>query len=232
MKLHELKPAPGSHRNRKRVGRGISAGQGKTSGKGQKGQFSRSSPNLPRSFEGGQMPLAQRLPKLRGFHNRFHKDYAVVNLGKLNRYEAGSTVDEAALRASGLVSGRHHGVKVLAAGEVRVPLHLHVHRISDRARSAVERAGGTVTLLELVRTEPVAIGVTEAAAGVEPAIELAAAASAVATPRAGAQAETEAGADTEVKAKPRSRAKAKAKPASDAAAAPASSGDDSDTATS
>jgi large subunit ribosomal protein L15 len=150
MKLHELKPAPGSRRPRKRVGRGIAAGQGKTAGKGQKGQFARSSPNLPKSFEGGQMPLSQRLPKLRGFHNPFRKDYAAVNLGKLNRYEAGSTVDEAALRASGLVSGRHHGVKVLAAGELHVPLHLHVHRVSTRARAAIEKAGGTVTLLELV----------------------------------------------------------------------------------
>lgn len=148
MKLHELKPAPGSHRDRKRVGRGISAGQGKTSGRGQKGQFSRSSVNLPTGFEGGQMPLSQRLPKLRGFHNHFRREYAAINLGKLNRYEAGSTVDEAALRASGLVSGRYAGIKVLAAGEVRVPLHLHVHRISAAARAAVERAGGTVTLLE------------------------------------------------------------------------------------
>jgi large subunit ribosomal protein L15 len=150
MKLHELEPAPGSRRPRKRVGRGIAAGQGKTAGRGQKGQFARSSPNLPKSFEGGQMPLSQRLPKLRGFHNPFRKDYATVNLGKLNRYEAGSTVDEAALRASGLVSGRHHGVKLLAAGELRVPLHLHVHRVSSRARAAVERAGGSVTLLELL----------------------------------------------------------------------------------
>ena len=150
MKLHELRPPRGSHRPRKRVGRGISAGQGKTAGRGQKGQFARSSPNLPKSFEGGQMPLSQRLPKLRGFHNLFHKDYATVNLGKLRRYEAGSTVDEAALRASGLISGRHQGVKVLCAGELHVALHLHVHRISSRARAAVEKAGGTVTLLELV----------------------------------------------------------------------------------
>lgn len=152
MKLHELRPPQGSHRRRKRVGRGISAGQGKTAGRGQKGQFARSSPNLPKSFEGGQMPLSQRLPKLRGFHNPFRKDYATVNLGKLRRYEAGSTVDEAALRASGLISGRHHGVKVLGAGELHVPLHLHVHRVSAHARAAIEKAGGTVTLLELVTT--------------------------------------------------------------------------------
>ncbi len=154
MKLHELRPAAGSHRARKRIGRGISAGQGKTSGKGQKGQFSRSSPNLPKAFEGGQMPLSQRLPKLRGFHNRFRKDYAVVNLGKLNRYEGGSTVDEAALRASGLVTGRHDGVKVLGAGELRVPVHLHVHRVSAQARFAIEKSGGSVTLLEVLRAEP------------------------------------------------------------------------------
>lgn len=152
MKLHELRPPHGSRRARKRVGRGISAGQGKTAGKGQKGQFARSSPNLPKSFEGGQMPLSQRLPKLRGFHNPFRRDYATVNLGKLKRYEAGSTVDEAALRASGLISGRHHGVKVLGAGELHVPLHLHVHRVSAHARAAIEKAGGSVTLLELVTT--------------------------------------------------------------------------------
>lgn len=160
MKLHELAPAPGSHRKRTRVGRGISAGQGKTGGRGQKGQGSRSSVNLPRAFEGGQMPLSQRLPKLRGFHNRFSKDYATVNVGKLNRYEAGSVVDEAALRASGLVRGARDGVKVLNTGTLRVAVNLRIHRISPAARAAVEAAGGTVELLEAPKVAP---GETQAA---------------------------------------------------------------------
>ena len=110
MRLHELKPAPGSRRERKRIGRGISAGQGKTSGKGQKGQFART-PGLRHGFEGGQMPLAQRLPKLRGFHNRFKKDYAVVNVSKLNRFEQDSVVDPDALRAARLVGAAATEVK-------------------------------------------------------------------------------------------------------------------------
>jgi large subunit ribosomal protein L15 len=147
MRLHELKPAPGSRRDRKRVGRGISAGQGKTSGKGQKGQFART-PGLRHGFEGGQMPLAQRLPKLRGFHNRFKKDYAVVNVSKLNRFEQGSVVDPDALRAARLVGSARDGVKVLGAGRLKVNVTLRVHRISASAREAVEKAGGSVELLE------------------------------------------------------------------------------------
>ncbi len=157
MKLHDLKPAPGAHKARKRVGRGISSGQGKTSGRGQKGQGARSSVNIPRSFEGGQMPLAQRLPKLRGFHNPFKKDFAVINLGKLNRFEAGSKVDEAALRSTGLVHRSRDGVKVLSAGGISVAVHLTVTAISVKARTLVEKAGGSVTLM----------AATDAAAGVD-----------------------------------------------------------------
>lgn len=151
MRLHELKPAPGSRRERKRIGRGISAGQGKTSGKGQKGQFART-PGLRHGFEGGQMPLAQRLPKLRGFHNRFKKDYAVVNVSKLNRFEQGSVVDPDALRAARLVGAARDGVKVLGAGRLKVKVTLRVHRISASAREAVEKAGGSVELLEAAKT--------------------------------------------------------------------------------
>ena len=147
MKLHDLKPAPGAHKPRKRVGRGISSGQGKTSGRGQKGQGARSSVNIPRSFEGGQMPLAQRLPKLRGFHNPFKKDFAVVNLGKLNRFEAGSEVDEQTLRETGLASRSRDGVKVLSAGGISVAITLRVTAISVKARQLVEKAGGSVVLL-------------------------------------------------------------------------------------
>lgn len=148
MKLHELRPAEGSRRPGTRVGRGMGAGQGKTSGRGQKGQFSRSSVGLPKGFEGGQMPLSQRLPKLRGFHNRFKKQFAVINVGKLNRFEANSVVDADTLRDIGLI-GRttRHGVKVLGEGGLRVSLTLRVHRISVSARAAVEAAGGSVELI-------------------------------------------------------------------------------------
>lgn len=147
MKIHELTPAPGSKQPRKRVGRGIAAGQGKTSGRGQKGQGSRSSSGLPRSFEGGQMPLAQRLPKLRGFTNVNRKEYAVVNLGKLNRFEAGTEVNPQLLREVGLVRKPLDGIKVLAAGELKVALKVSAHRVSGGARKAIEAAGGSVELL-------------------------------------------------------------------------------------
>jgi large subunit ribosomal protein L15 len=148
VKLHELHPAPNSRRARTRVGRGISAGQGKTSGRGQKGQGSRSSSGLPKGFEGGQMRLSQRLPKLRGFHNRWKKEFAVVNLGKLNRFESGTVVDPETLKAAGLVGPARDGVKLLAAGSVGRALTVRVHRASAAARAAVEAAGGRVELLE------------------------------------------------------------------------------------
>ncbi len=148
MKLHELKPAPGSRRKRTRVGRGISAGQGKTSGRGQKGQGSRESSSVPKGFEGGQMKQSMRLPKLRGFHNRFRREYQVVNLSKLNRFDRDAIVDGAALAAAGLVTGADAPVKLLAAGHVKVAVHVRVHRASAAARSAVEAAGGKVDLLE------------------------------------------------------------------------------------
>jgi large subunit ribosomal protein L15 len=148
VKLHELKPAPGSRKKRTRVGRGISAGQGKTSGRGMKGQGSRESNSVPKGFEGGQMKASMRLPKLRGFHNRFRKEYAVVNLSKLNRFAKDSIVDGAALAAAGLVSGAEKPVKLLAAGRVRVAVQVRVHRASAAAQKAVAAAGGRVDLLE------------------------------------------------------------------------------------
>jgi large subunit ribosomal protein L15 len=147
LKLHELSPAKGSRRARKRVGRGQGAGQGKTSGRGQKGQGSRSSVGLPTGFEGGQMPLKQRLPKLRGFHNRFRHEYVVVNLGKLVRFDTGTVVDPDALTEAGLIPRASSPVKVLAAGHLGHALTLRVHRISAAARTAVESAGGSVELL-------------------------------------------------------------------------------------
>lgn len=157
MKLHDLKPAPGSRKKRTRVGRGISAGQGKTSGRGQKGQGARESNSVPTGFEGGQMKASMRLPKLRGFHNRFRKEYAVVNLSKLNRFPKDAIVDGAALAAAGLVSGADRPVKLLAAGHVKVAVHVRVHRASAAAQSAVLAAGGRVDLLE----EPAAVAATE-----------------------------------------------------------------------
>lgn len=147
MKAHELKPTPGSNRARKRVGRGISAGQGKTSGRGQKGQGSRSSVGIPTSFEGGQMPLAQRLPKLRGFTNVNRREFAVVNLGKLNRFDAGTEVNPELLKESGLIRKRLGGVKILAAGELTVALKVSAHRVSAGARAQIEKAGGSVELI-------------------------------------------------------------------------------------
>lgn len=151
MKLHELSPAKGSRKTRQRVGRGHGAGQGKTSGRGQKGQGSRSSVGLPAGFEGGQMPLKQRLPKLRGFHNRWRHEFVVVNLGKLARFEKDSVVDADALAEAGLIPRASSPIKVLAAGRLSHALTLRVDRISGAARVAVEAAGGSV---ELVGPQP------------------------------------------------------------------------------
>jgi large subunit ribosomal protein L15 len=193
MRLHELKPAPGSRRERKRVGRGISAGQGKTAGRGQKGQFART-PGLRHGFEGGQMPLAQRLPKLRGFHNRFKKDYAVVNVSKLSRFAPGSVVDPQVLREAGLVGNARDGVKVLGAGRLKIKVTLRVHRVSAGARAAVEKAGGSVELLETAPEKTAAARVGSAVAEVTPAAESTDADDA---DSAGADAETDAETDAE-----------------------------------
>lgn len=161
MKLHELKPAPGSRRKRTRVGRGMAAGQGKTSGRGQKGQGARESNSVPKGFEGGQMKQSMRLPKLRGFHNRFRREYQVVNLSKLNRFPKDSIVDGAALAAAGLVSGPDSPAKLLAAGRLRVAVHVRVHRASKAAEAAVVAAGGRLDRLEEpAAAEPAQAGAT------------------------------------------------------------------------
>lgn len=163
MKLHELSPAKGSRKTRKRIGRGHGAGQGKTSGRGQKGQGSRSSFSLPTGFEGGQMPLKQRLPKLRGFHNRWRREFVVVNLGKLARFEKDSLVDADVLTEAGLIPRASSPIKVLAAGHLTHALTLRVDRISVAARTAVEAAGGSV---ELVGPQPESETVTRGRAAV------------------------------------------------------------------
>jgi large subunit ribosomal protein L15 len=160
MKLHELHPPRGSRHARKRIGRGISAGQGKTSGRGQKGAGSRQGSKVPRAFEGGQMKITMRLPKLRGFANRWRVEYTVVNLSKLNRFPSGAIVDGAALAQEGLVGSAGERVKLLAAGRVRVALTVRVHRASAAAVRAVEAAGGRVELLE-TRPERVEAGAGE-----------------------------------------------------------------------
>ncbi|HDI61096.1 MAG TPA: 50S ribosomal protein L15 [Desulfobacteraceae bacterium] len=143
MKLNELKPAEGARRRRKRVGRGPGSGLGKTAGRGSKGSKARSGGAVSPGFEGGQMPLQRRLPK-RGFTNIFKKTYAVVNLRDLARFEAQSTVDEAALLGAGLVKNRCDGIKLLAEGEIDRPLTVRLDRVSKAARAKIEAAGGTV----------------------------------------------------------------------------------------
>ena len=147
MALNDLKPVAGSRRPRKRVGRGPGSGLGKTCGRGQKGQKSRSGGGIPAWFEGGQMPLQRRLPK-RGFHNPFSKHIAEVNVGSLVAFEAGSVVDVAALQLAGLVNKVGDGVKLLGNGEIDRALTVQVHRISAGARAKVEAAGGSVELLD------------------------------------------------------------------------------------
>jgi len=153
MRLHNLRPRPGSRHRAKRLGCGESSGHGKTSGKGSKGQKARSGGSIRLGFEGGQMPLIRRLPK-RGFNNAaFHKRYAVVNVSDLNAFKAGTVVNEQLLRESNLVRGHFAGIKILGEGELKHDLKVQVDRISTTAREKIEKAGGTVTLLEALRSE-------------------------------------------------------------------------------
>jgi large subunit ribosomal protein L15 len=161
MKLNEIRDNQGARKSRVRVGRGIGSGVGKTAGRGQKGQKSRSGVSIA-GFEGGQMPLHMRLPK-RGFNNIFRKDYAEVNLGTLQRavddgkLDAKATVDAAALVAAGVVSKARDGIRLLGKGTLTAKLNLKVAGASKSAREAVEKAGGTVEV-----TAPAATETTEA----------------------------------------------------------------------
>ena len=145
MKLHELSSPEGARTRKKRVGRGTGSGHGKTSGRGQKGQNARGQ-GFRLGFEGGQMPLAQRLPKLGGFKNPFKKVYAVVNLSRLSRFEEGSEIDPGLLASAGIVPGGLP-VKVLGAGKITRRVNVTVHAISESARAAIEARGGKVTIL-------------------------------------------------------------------------------------
>lgn len=143
MKLHELKPAPGSRAKSKRVGRGVGSGWVKTAGRGSKGHKARSGGQTPPGFEGGQMPLQRRVPK-RGFTNIFRKRIAVVNLRDLSGFETGAVVDGAALVKAGLVKGEWDGIKLLGNGEIGQPLHVKLALVSRAAREKIEAAGGKV----------------------------------------------------------------------------------------
>lgn len=146
MKLHELKPAEGSRKERKRLGRGIGSGQGKTAGKGHKGQNARSGGGVRPGFEGGQTPLFRRLPK-RGFTNINRKEYAVVNLDALNRFEDGTEVTPVLLIEAGIVKSEKAGIKVLAKGNVEKKLTVKAHKFSSAAKEAIEAAGGQTEVI-------------------------------------------------------------------------------------
>jgi len=146
MKLHELSPPNGSRKSRKRLGRGVGSGKGKTAGRGTKGQNSRSGGGVRPGFEGGQMPIHRRLPK-RGFTNIFKKKIAVINIHDLSTFESGSVVDEAALVRMGLVKGQTDGIKLLGNGEIKIPLTIKVNGASTGARDKIIAAGGKVEIL-------------------------------------------------------------------------------------
>ena len=144
MKQNELLPAPGSKKGRKRVGRGDGSGHGTYSGRGCKGQKSRSGGKTTRGFEGGQLPLIRRLPRKRGFTNIFRVEYSVVNIDKLNVFEAGSEVTPEKLVAAGVVKSLRRPVKILAEGDIDRPLVVRANKFSAAAKAKIEAAGGTV----------------------------------------------------------------------------------------
>ncbi|MCI6514948.1 MAG: 50S ribosomal protein L15 [Erysipelotrichaceae bacterium] len=146
MKLNELKATDGARFTKKRIGRGQGSGTGKTSGKGQKGQNSRSGGGVAIGFEGGQTPFFKRMPK-RGFTNYTRKEYAIVNVVDLNRFEDGVTVDYEALKAAGLLKKHLDGVKVLGGGKLEKKLTVKAEKFSATAVKAIEEAGGTVEVL-------------------------------------------------------------------------------------
>ena len=178
MKLHDLRPAPGSRTERTRVGRGIAAGKGKTAGRGTKGQKARAGGSIPPWFEGGQTPLHVRIPKLRGFKNRFKLEYEIVNVGAIGaaaargafeteapagkggKAKAGAqiTINQDILRAVGLVRTLDKPLKILGAGELEAPLFVVADAFTASARTKIEAAGGSVNVLEVPTTSMPAIG--------------------------------------------------------------------------
>ncbi len=146
MKLHELSPAEGSAKEPKRKGRGHGSGQGKTAGKGHKGQNARSGGGVKPGFEGGQMPLARRIPK-RGFNNIFGTKYAVINVSDLDKFVDGTVVDTEMLVAAGLIRKTFDGIKVLGNGDITKKLTVKVAAFSQTAKEKIEKAGGKVEVI-------------------------------------------------------------------------------------
>jgi large subunit ribosomal protein L15 len=146
MKLNQLSPAEGAQRRRKRVGRGVGSGWGKTAGRGSKGQNARSGGGVRPGFEGGQMPIQRRLPK-RGFKNIFRKTFAVVNLKDLAGFDSGAVVDAEALIQQGLIKGRFDGIKLLGQGDIDHPVDVKLNAVSKSARAKILAAGGKVEVV-------------------------------------------------------------------------------------
>jgi large subunit ribosomal protein L15 len=151
LSINNLKPAGGANRPKKRVGRGMGSGHGKTAARGYNGQLSRAGASMRPGFEGGQMPLHRRLPK-RGFTNIFRKEYLVVNLEKLSGFEAGSKIDPQAMKEAGLIKNLRSEVKVLGVGELEIAIHVRAHKFSKSAIEKIEKAGGSVEII--VPTQP------------------------------------------------------------------------------
>lgn len=147
MKLHDLKPAPGSTRDRKRVGRGHGSGNVKTAGRGTKGQKSRSGGRTRPGFEGGQNPIYQRMPYKRGFKNFFKKEFEVINLGQIEAFELESPVTPESLYERGLIRSTRIPVKVLGDGEITSAVEVHAHKFSASAREKIEAAGGKAEVI-------------------------------------------------------------------------------------
>jgi len=147
MKLSELYPPEGAVKERIRVGRGHGSGKGKTSGRGIKGQGSRSGDGVMPGFEGGQTPLQRRLPRLPGFKNRFKKVYAIVNVGQLNIFEEGTVVSPELLLERGIIKELYDGLKVLGDGALEKPLTVKAHKFSEQAKEKIISAGGSVEVI-------------------------------------------------------------------------------------
>jgi large subunit ribosomal protein L15 len=232
MKLHDLRPAPGSKRRRVRVGRGIAAGGGKTAGRGTKGQKARAGGSIPAWFEGGQTPLHQRIPKLRGFRNPFKTEYEVVNLGRiaalveLGALEPGElpgstkksaspapiTVNQEILRAVGLVRTLDKPLKVLGQGEIDRPLFVVADAFSRSAVTKIEAAGGSIQVLQVPTSPLEALGVPTAASPADSSAEASpeGAGDGGAEPARKSRAEARAAAKAEAKTKASAEAKPKA----------------------
>jgi large subunit ribosomal protein L15 len=146
LSINSLKPADGANRPKKRVGRGMGSGHGKTATRGYNGQLSRAGASIRPGFEGGQMPLHRRLPK-RGFNNIFRKEYLTVNLEKLAEFEANAKVDPQALKERGLVKNLRSEIKILGGGELKHAIHVRAHKFSKSAVEKIEKAGGSVEVI-------------------------------------------------------------------------------------